>query len=292
MISNFLAKSLVQPKRQPTKKKPSDYGMDYEDIEFKSLDGVKLKGWLIRGNSEKLIILTHPMVFTKYGFSVEDQGNFKITKLEVEFLNTIKRLNDEGYNCLIFDFRNHGESGTGNEGFSAIGLFEWQDVVGVLDYILQRDDLSSKEVGFVSHCMGANSTIIAISKANDKFKNVKCIVAVQPVSGDVFTKCFIKDKYPLFWLFYNGINKNIKKFTGYNLEDMSPRNYFKDVNKPILFVQVEKDPWTQKQDIESFYNSINAEKEILWIEGEERFSGYNYFGNHPEDMIAFLKKYM
>jgi len=31
----------------------------------------------------------------------------------------------------------------------------------------------------------------------------------------------------------------------------------------------------------------------MWIEGEhERFYGYNYFGDHPEQMLAFLDQHL
>jgi predicted alpha/beta-fold hydrolase len=291
-MPSFLADSLIKPKRQPIIKTPQDYGMKYESIEFKSTDGVKLKGWYIPGASEKLIIMTHPMIFTKYGFSAKDQGLFKVTDLDVEFMKTAGALNGAGYSVLTFDFRNHGESDAANNGYSAVGLFEWQDLAGALDYIAERNDLKNKKIGFVSHCMGANTTIIAMSKAKDKFKNVRCLIAVQPVSADVFTKCIIKDKYPLFSLFYADINKKAKEFTGCSLEEMSPKTFVKDITVPVLYVQVKADPWTTHEDIEGFYQSTPSEKMLLWIEGKERFEGYNYFGDHPEEMLNFLKKYM
>jgi len=48
-LNGILAKSLLQPKRHPITKNPEDYQMNYQNIEFKSIDGVKLKGWLISG---------------------------------------------------------------------------------------------------------------------------------------------------------------------------------------------------------------------------------------------------
>ncbi|HOY31182.1 MAG TPA: alpha/beta fold hydrolase [Bacteroidales bacterium] len=290
--SNYLANSLMKPRRQPLVKSPGDYGLPFQNIEFKSADGVNLKGWLIPGKTDKLIVVTHPMTFTKYGYSVKDQGMFKVTKIEVQFLNTVKHLNDAGYNVLMFDFRNHGESDAANNGYSAVGLFEWQDVAGAMDYIQSNNALKHMKVGFVSHCMGANSTIIAMSKAKEKFKDVTCLVAIQPVSANVFTQCFVKNRYPSFARYYEGMNNKIKKETGYYFDAMSPKDYVKDVAAPVMYVQVEKDPWTTKADIESFYNNTLSEKKILWLEGNERFEGYNYFGNKPDELLKFLKLYM
>jgi pimeloyl-ACP methyl ester carboxylesterase len=292
MLARFLANSLIRPKRQPVVKNPGDYGMKYDNIEFMAPDGIRLKGWLIAGSSAKLIIVTHPMTFTKYGFSVAHQGFFKVTKLEVEFLHTIKHMNQHGYNVLAFDFRNHGESDRANNGYSAVGLFEWQDVVGALDFVSSQAALKEMPVGFLSHCMGANSTIIALSKAKAKFQKVRCLLAVQPISADVFTQCIIQVKYPLFAPFYPGINRCARKFTGYSLEEMSPREAVKNIEIPTLYAQVEQDPWTRKSDIESFYRQTPGEKKLLWLKGQERFDGYNYFGEHPEAMLQFFETYL
>lgn len=292
-ISAMLTKSLICPKRQPLVKNPNDYGMEYKDVEFLSADGLTIKGWLIPGKTDKFIIITHPMPFTRYGFSTRHQGMFKVSKVEVELLKTAKQLHDQGYSLLMFDFRNHGQSQRGNNGFTGVGLHEWPDVIGALDYIAQNPELKTKAIGFASHCMGANATIIAMSKHGEKFKQVKCIVAVQPVSMNVLVPCMIQDKYPLFSGFVPKINKKCVKYTGNSLKDMSPLAYVKDISVPILYVQVKNDPWTKRSDIESFYKNTPGRKDLLWIEGDlERFDGYNYFGKHPQKLIDYFKKYL
>ena len=47
MLYKYLAKKLVYPDRRPVVKNPSDYGMKYHDIAFKSKDGTNLKAWYI-----------------------------------------------------------------------------------------------------------------------------------------------------------------------------------------------------------------------------------------------------
>ena len=96
MIAKFLAENFLKPTRHPLTKKPSDYGMEYEDVEFSSRDGVKLKAWYMDAGSDKTLIVTHPFPFNRYGFSVKAQGIFKITNMEVELLNTSKHLYKAG----------------------------------------------------------------------------------------------------------------------------------------------------------------------------------------------------
>ncbi len=293
MLTSILAKALLGPKRQPLVKNPKDYGMDFEEVTFKSEDGLNLKGWYIPSDSNKLIILTHPSPFTRYGFSTKHQPFFKISNIEVQLQKTVKHLHDAGYSVLTFDFRNHGESDRGNNGFTSIGMFEWQDVIGAVNYVQSREDLKTKDLAFVSHCLGANSTIRAISERPDKFKDLKCLTVIQAIYTDILTKNTLKDIYPMITGLYNGINKKAKKFTGMYFEDMAPTKYLKDIHVPIFFVQVKSDPWTDPSDVQMFYDITKSEKELFWIEGDlKRFDGYNYFGDKPEKLLAFLKKYI
>lgn len=293
MLSKYLAKALIYPERKPLVKKPSDYGMTYQDVDFLSKDGTHLKAWLIPGSSDKLIIMTHPMPFNRYGFHTKGQGWLKVSKVEVELLKTAKKLNDAGYSVLTFDFRNHGESDEANGGLCGVGYYEWQDVVGALNYIKSSPALKSKQLGFVSHCMGANATLIAMGKEPELFRDIKAVVAVQPISMEVFVPHYLKDKMPLLRHLTPRIDKKIKEMAGFGLEDMSPAFYIKDIKTPILYVQVMEDAWTDSSDVQSFYDRTKSPKEIFWIRGDlERFDGYNYFGKDPARMLEFLEKHM
>ncbi len=89
----------------------------------------------------------------------------------------------------MFDFRNHGESGRSpNGGKTGVGLEEYKDVIAAMDFIKNRDDLNDFDIGFVSFCMGANSTIIAMSKDPLHLRKLNVLVAVQPISMEVFVR--------------------------------------------------------------------------------------------------------
>lgn len=46
--------------RTPVLERPSDYGMEFEDLSFPSMDGVPLDAWFIPTDSDKLLIITTP----------------------------------------------------------------------------------------------------------------------------------------------------------------------------------------------------------------------------------------
>jgi alpha-beta hydrolase superfamily lysophospholipase len=296
VICYFLSRTLIYLDRQPVPKTPKDYGMDFKNIEFKAADGVNLKGWLIPAKSNKLIIITHVGGLTKYGSTKQFSSFSKLYNEEIEFLKITRHMHHEGYGVLMFDFRNHGESDPSpNCGKAGIGPEEYQDVVAAMDYIQSNKSLKDKEVGFVSFCMGANSTIVAMSKKPDKFANVKCLVAVQPISMEVFARMYLRRRLTVFGatLLFPLIKLLVNLQSKYRLQDMSPAKFVHDLKVPTLYVQTRNDPWTELSDIQGFYENTPTEKELFWIEGlTHRFQGYQYFGEHPEKMLEWLKKWM
>lgn len=296
IISYISAYGVVHLNRQPVPKNPKDYDMDYEEITLKPSDGINIKGWLILGSSSKIIIMTHVGGLTKYGSTVKYKNIFKLYNREIEFLKTARHLHNKGYNVLMFDFRNHGESDKSpNNGIAGIGVEEYKDVVAALDFIKERPDLNQMDIGFVSFCMGANSTIIAMSKEPEKFQKVKCLMAIQPISMSIFVhkySCKILSS-PITKLLMPMIKVFVKRQGGRKLEDLSPKNYVKDIKVPTLYVQAKNDPWTELSDIQEFYEDTRAEKEFFWIKDtKHRFESYSYFQDKPEKMLEWLKKWM
>jgi dienelactone hydrolase len=297
VLCYFIAGLIIHQNRQPVPKNPGDYGMSFENITFKTSDDVNIKGWLIPGKLNKLIVITHVAGLTKYGSTVSYNNLTKLYNKEIEFLKTAQHLHKEGYWVLMFDFRNHGESGPDpNNGICSVGLKEFRDVTAAMDFVSNKDELKNASVGFVSFCMGANSTIIAMSMNPEAFNNVKCLFAVQPISMEVFIRTYIsrmitpagsKLVMPL-------IKKWVVWLGSYPLDEMSPAEYAKDIKVPTMYVQARKDPWTQLTDIQGFFKSTpDNPKEFFWIEGtKHRFDSYTYFQDKPEIMLDWIKKWV
>jgi pimeloyl-ACP methyl ester carboxylesterase len=297
LLGYFVAGTIIHLNRQPVPKNPRDYGLDFENIEFRTADGVNIKGWLIPGHLSKLIIMTHVGGLTRYGSTVSYRNMTKLYNREIEFVKTAAHLHKAGYWVLMFDLRNHGESGPDpNKGIAGVGLQEYQDVVAAMKYIRGRDELKNAPAGFVSFCMGANSTIIAMSKQPEAFTSVKCLFAVQPISMEVFVRTYSGRLFtPLGTKILMPIVKRFIVWRGaHPLEKMSPREYVRDIKVPTLYVQARNDPWTDLRDIQGFYeNTPDNPKEFFWIEGTtHRFESYSYFENQPAKMLEWIGKWV
>jgi uncharacterized protein len=214
--------------------------MSFKNIEFTASDGINIRGWLIPGNAAKLIIMTHVAGLTKYGSTVSYKNLTKLYNKEIEFLKIAEILHKEGYSVLMFDFRNHGESGSDpNKGIAVIGLKEYQDVVAALDYVSSQEDLKNENIGFVSFCMGANSVIIALSKNPEKFNRVKCLFAVQPISMEIFLRTYLSTFIGLAGakLLMPMVKKWVVWLGAYPLKEMSPLEYASDIKVPTMYIQ-------------------------------------------------------
>ena len=59
MLTNYLSNSIVKGGVAPIFDTPSDYGLEYDEVKFTAKDGVHLKGWLVKGGADKIIVQSH-----------------------------------------------------------------------------------------------------------------------------------------------------------------------------------------------------------------------------------------
>jgi len=271
-------------------KTPKDYGMEFEEVSFDSEDGLRLSAWLIAGRGDKLVVMNHPLYCSKYGF-VPEGDVAQLVPVHVEFLNTAKHLVDAGYSVLTYDLRNHGKSAASNGGFASIGHHEWQDAVGAMNYVRSRVDLAGKEVALVSHCMGANASIRAMALKPELFGHVKVMVAVQPIHMKYMAEKIVA--------MYGGgvdlqaVDQAIQNLAGFSLYEMSPYAHLSQLRVPVLYSQVREDALTSPEDLQYIFDQTPTEKKLLWIDGKlNRFDGYNYYGQQPQEMLAWLSRHL
>ena len=123
---------------------PSDYGVEFESVSFRSRRGdVTLDGWRLRGRDGM------PTVIFCHGIEVGRTGD-GLTELAA-------RLNRRGFGVLQFDFRGHGYSG-GKRVSS--GWHERMDALGAYDYLLSVG-VERGEVGMLGFSMGAGAAALA-----------------------------------------------------------------------------------------------------------------------------------
>ena len=303
-LANQIVKMRVAPKRLGNPKNPSDYGMSYRDVDIVTQDNVRLSAWEIPASapSDRTVILNHPLTTTRYG---SDEG---LDGVSAEFLPMVKHIHDAGYNVVMYDHRGQGDSDSGlgrtAKGIETpvgAGVTEWQDVVASLEYVLAHPQWGDDEIVFMSQCMGANATFLAWKTAPELFANpqIKALVANQPTLSYNMTDRFIRAKTGIDLV--DRVLQTQREEYGFGFADAL--DTVPSVSVPILFAQVEKDqytfnPETGQNDIQEIIDAATSENEIIWIGPDHpngfgtamRFDGYQYFNQHPEQLLDFMSR--
>ena len=291
VIGNRIGDTVLYPVDQPFPKTPSDYGIAYKDVEFRARDGVKLSGWLLNDTAGKVIVMTHfGYRANRFGYQTKYQP--RLTKPydhEIEFVKVAQRLVDAGYAVMMYDMRNHGISGKSALACGTGGYDERFDVLAAVGFVANHEATKGKNIGLLSYCMGLNATFYAYAEDADVFanNNVKALVGIQPLGNADFLKA-----YGIRGRIYRHAEEHYKEHTGIPL-DYPIVPAVEKVVTPTLLCQGHKDPWTNLDFIDEAFETLDAEKEMSWMEEPtHRFDGYNWFYDHPEKMLEWFNKYL
>mmetsp|Transcript_8016 Transcript_8016/g.17882 ORF Transcript_8016/g.17882 Transcript_8016/m.17882 type:complete len:292 (+) Transcript_8016:82-957(+) len=291
MIINFLSNAIVKGGQAPVFGTPGDYGLAYEDVTFQANDGVMLSGWLIKGGTEKIIIQSHFGVqCSRSGYTPEGKSWPKMWQTEIPFMKHVNYLVEKGYSVLVYDFRNHGSSGTGTCEWVTWGPEEHKDVLAAIDFVSNHADYQDSNIGLLSICMGAASSTYAFGIENGLAENdqIKAMVAIQPLRYPDFISSLGLDNF---------IGRRVTKLNNERtLMDLNEVSFMKDVraiNVPTMLVQNSNDEYLNRQSIEEYYDALQVEKEMVWLDlGTKRAAGYDYLANNPEKLLSFFAKHM
>ncbi|WP_421725126.1 alpha/beta hydrolase [Bauldia sp.] len=291
-VGKFLANTMLKPLPQPFPKTPTDYGLSYRDVAFSTRDGLTLRGWLINEEAAAIVIMTHfGYRANRFGYQLKYQP--RLTKpydKEIEFCNVAKRLVEAGYGVLMYDLRNHGESDKTELGVGTGGKGERFDVIGAVDFVTNEPMTTGKPIGLLSYCYGANTTFFAFEEEADFLvkSGVKALVALQPLSNGDYLKAM---KLPS--AVFDAAQRHYEANSGGYPFFAPIEAATKFVSVPTRLVQARKDPFTNFDKIEQMYDGIPAEKEMFWLEEPtHRFDGYNWFGDHPRDMLDWFDRHV
>ncbi|OPY57921.1 MAG: Alpha/beta hydrolase family protein [Pelotomaculum sp. PtaU1.Bin035] len=224
-ISAYVGWNLTHPGREKIEYYPDAAGLVYEDVSFKSREGgLNLKGWLIQArDSEKTIIFAH-------GYRKNRLNN------DVPILPIATAMVNKGYNVLMFDFRNCGES-EGN--LTSVGQYEVLDLLGAIDFIKSKPELSQKLVLY-GFSMGAAVTIMAGARE----QAVTAVIADSPfadLKSYLMKNLGVWTNLPSF-PFNQSFLVVVPPLTGLRTETVSPIKEIKNFNgRPVLLIHGEAD---------------------------------------------------
>ncbi|HEV2248821.1 MAG TPA: alpha/beta hydrolase [Terriglobia bacterium] len=236
-------------------KTPQSYGLAYHSIEFRSADGVSLKGWYIPAgpNAHGTIIYCHGLNRTR------------IEMLPMEIYG-----HSLGYNGLLFDFRHSGES-DGNVG--TLGYQERLDAIAAVHYALDHER-AERPVVLWGVSMGASAALMAAADTTDVAAVISdsSFLSYSHVIAHHAWLFFHLPAFPIvdeviYWSAWRG---------GFWPSDFDLRKAVEHINpRPILFIAVEGDRRITPEVARELYShSTSPGKAILVVPGRRHGEGF------------------
>ncbi len=127
------------PEKGP--RNPEDVGLRVEQVEFKTADGLTLRGWWSGGEAGL------PVIIFCHG----------LNRSRLELLERAGEAHRRGFGVLLFDLRNHGES---DRAHTTLGILESQDVRAASQFVRMKAPGQPQFLWGVS--MGAATALLAV----------------------------------------------------------------------------------------------------------------------------------
>lgn len=169
---------------------------------------------------------------------------------------------ENGFNILCPDLRCQGES---DGDFIGMG---WTDRYDVLDWIGKiTDSYPDAEIVLHGESMGASCAVMM--SGMDLPDNIKCVISDCAFTDSV--SMFRKQLRDWFSIpdigFIGSARLWLRIRGGYDLKDASAINEIKKSDTPTLFIQGDQDRIVPVSSAEELYDSLDAEKDIMIVEG-------------------------
>ncbi len=274
IIAGWRESQYIIQRRQPDKPdSPARYGLQFEEVEFKSRDGITLRGWFIPASEAKgTIIFCHG-----HAGSMDPD------------LKYVPWFNARGFNVLMFDFRGHGRS----EGDRiSMGYFERFDLLGAVDYLKNR---GIDNIGVLGFSMGG-AVAITTAAIEPSIKAVACdgafadllevlIRGIGVVNPALRPIGFIVG--PLAILF-----ASIR--LGAWLPSADPIRWVAEISpRPLLLIHGGKDVFISTRRIMALYQAAGEPKE-LWLipDAGHRNADELYPEEYQKRVVGFFEKWL
>lgn len=169
---------------------------------------------------------------------------------------------EKGFNILCPDLRCQGES---DGDFIGMG---WTDRYDVLTWIGKiTDSYPDAEIVLHGESMGASCAVMM--SGMDLPDNIKCVISDCAFTDSV--SMFRKQLRDWFSIpdigFIGSARLWLRIRGGYDLKDASAINEIKKSDIPTLFIQGDQDRIVPVSSAEELYDSLDAEKDIMIVEG-------------------------
>ena len=248
----------------------SELGIPFEDVSFANDENLTLRGWFFPAKAKTAIIMVHG-----------------ITANRKEGLRWVKALHTAGYNLLLFDLRNHGES---DKSISGMGLKEKDDVIAAVNFLVSHKGI--KEIGVFGVSMGASTAIQAMAK--DKRIKAGVFEAGFANLGDLLAEIAKRDfglpRFPMI----DAVMVVYSMRGGFDAGTINPEDYIGKISsRPVFIIHCDNDDYiAYKHGIRLF--KAAHEPKMMWTAHCNKHA--RAWQSNPKEaekkVVEFFKRYV
>lgn len=254
---------------------PWETAATHERVEFPGGDGVTLRGWFLRHEGERRVVVV------MHGYRGEMS----------DVLGMSTALWRAGFGVLLFDFRGRGRS---DRAPFTMGLWETADLAGALDWVAGR--VAGARVGLLGYSMGA---VVALLGGADE--RVKAIVADSAFGRqrDVLRHAAERDARRVLrgWVpgsvFLPAMEWWHRRSGKPGFDEIAPIERLPALaGTPLLFIHGSRDRWIPEEQARTLLAAAPPESESWLVDGAYHCGAYfvdragycervaDFFGRH------------
>lgn len=296
-VAALFARRIINPPRQRLWANPADLGLEYEDVQFPAMDGVRLSGWFVPAPAESrrkgaTVVLVHGWPWNRLGEAAEDAISTFSGASPVDLLRLMYAMHQDGFHVFMFDLRNHGESAA--QPPLTFGLQEANDLLGAISYLNGRSDVDARRIGVIGFSMGANTLLYALSQGGSAPETaVAAAIAVQPTTPAIFAQRMGRYMFGALGSVIVGLVENMYQAAGgARFAVYQPSFAAAGAGEtPVLYVQGKGDGWGSMEDVARIAAATPRAEGPLFVESTHRFGGYQYVIDNPKIATAFFEQH-
>ena len=277
-VSVYVGWSLSHPAPRPVDGHPGQLGLVYETVAFESSDGVPLSGWLLPASQgpggSQTVILAHGYTSNRLQPSVPA-------------LELARALVESGFNVLMFDFRNSGESGGK---VTTLGYREVNDIYGAVAWLKRERPAQAEKIGVIGFSMGAVTAIMAAASE----PAIEAVVADSPFSD---LRSYLRQNMPIWtglpdvpftWV----IMTVLPPLIGLDVDAVSPVARMPRLEQPVLLIHTDQDDVIPAAESQALAAAGRPDRTELWLVPGTRHVGARSVDPAAYDarVIAFFRE--
>lgn len=252
LIVALIARSSLWPPRVPLFFSPGVTGVEQEDVELRTHDGLRVAGWWIhpQGDSPVVCVLAHGYLMNRS-----------------ELAPVAVRLAQKGISSLAIDFRCHGDSERAKTG---VGYREKAEVIAACEWI--RAQRPEAKIVLIGSSMGSVASAFAMADRPELADGLVLDSAYSRL--DRTTRDWWSSMGgPVLKALMAPLNLVFKPIAGFDPKTVDVTQALGKIDRPVLILHGTRDQIASPDQAERNFAACKGPAQLVWFDGAKHSEG-------------------